>query len=394
MAALDVGWDRLTLHELTLSDPWSEDPALRVERGEFEVRWSALWDGGLAGTLRAEQFSLQVRKRGRETNLHGIRRPSSGKRPLDIMLMLSGGDVQIHDEDRGEDIGLEGVVLAGRVRRADAQRVVGLEARADAIVAHGLSVFDVSVALALDADGVELEHLEARLGEGTVVADGRLTFDAVSAWSARLEAEDIALRDELLPIVVAVFPGAAGVTRSPEGRIAGTLSLTAEVEGAGLTRSSILQGLAGQLSVELDDVVLPRETAVVRIAALLGRAPEPLALDALAIEASISGPWVRVDSVRSGGLPIDLPFEGRVALDGRLELELDVLPLVRGLPLAHDWARKYTTTLPVRLEGTTAEPVIRAPSAATVARAVAGAWAERALGIEPARGGDPRALGW
>lgn len=381
VAALEVGWDRLVLHELTLSDPWSEDPALRAERGEFEVRWAALREGGLAGTLRAEQFSLQVRKRGRETNFHGIRRSHPRKRPLDIMLMLQGGEVQIHDEDRGETVRLDDVALVGRVQRADAQPVVGLDARAGVVVAHGISVFDVSVAMGLDAHGVQLEHLEARLGEGVVAADARLSFDAASAWSARVEANDVALRDELLPIVVAVFPGAAGVSETPEGRIAGRISLVAELEGSGFTRDSILRSLAGRLSVELDGVVLPPETAIVRIAALLGGASEPLSLDPLAIEASISGPWVRVDSVRSGGQPIALPFDGRVALDGRLDLDLDVLPLLRGLPRTHAWARKHTLALPVRIEGTTAEPVIRAPSAAAVAGALTGAWAERALGL-------------
>lgn len=381
VGALEVGWDRLTLHDLRLSDPWSEDPALRVERGEFEVRWSALWDGGLAGTLRADQFSLRVRKRGQTTNFHGIRRPRSSKRPLDVMLMLGGGEVAVHDEDRGESVSLVGVTLVGRVLRADAQPVVELDAHADVVTAHGVSVVDVSVALGLDEDGVELGRLDARLGEGRIAADARLSFGVASAWSGRVEAKDVALRDELLPIVVAAFPGAAGVTHTPEGRIVGSLSFVAEVEGAGLTPSSILPTLAGGLTVELEGVVLPPRTAVVRIAALLGRAPEPLALDPLRIEASLEGPWVRVDRIDSGGLPIALPFEGRVALDGRLDLDVDVLPLVRGLPRAHGWARQYTRAVPVRLEGTTTNPVIRAPSAAAVARALAGAWAERSLGL-------------
>ncbi len=295
--------------------------------------------------------------------------------------------MQLHDEDRRETVSLEGVALVGRVGRADAQPLVGLDARAEAVTAHGISVFDVSVALGLDAQGVNLEQVEARFGEGSLIADAHLRFDTASTWPARVEAQDVALRDELLPIVVAAFPGAAGVPQSPEGQIAGRLSFTAEIKGSGLTPSSILPSLAGRLTVRLEGVVLPAETAIVRIAALLGRAPDPLALDPLAIEASLSGPWVRVDAVRSGGQPIDLPFEGRVALDGRLDLALDVLPLVRALPRAHAWARRYTLALPVRLEGTTADPVIRAPSAATVARAVAGAWAQRALGMEPAREG-------
>ncbi len=389
VAGIGVGWDRVTLHNLTLSDPWSDQPALQVAHGEFEIRWSALWDGGLAGTLTAEAFSIRVRKRGRETNFHGMRRPTAQKRPLDIVLALSGGEVLVHDEDREERVRLEGVELVGRVAREDAQSVVGLEARADAVHTYGVLISDVSVSLAIGREGVDLDQLQARLGGGRIAADGRLGFDVSSTWSAHVEAVDVALRDEVLPIVVAAFPAAAGVPQTPEGRIEGRLSLVAEVEGAGLSPSSLVPTLRGRLRVELEGVVLPPETAVVRIAALLGRSPEPLALEPVSVEASLAGPWVRVDTVRSGGEPIALPFEGRVALDGRLDLDVDVLPLLQALPQAHSWARRYTLALPVRVEGTTAEPVVRAPSAATVARAVAGAWALRALDLHSPRGGGP-----
>ncbi len=371
---IDVGWDQLTLHGLSMSDPWSDAPALRIERGEFEVRWSSWVEGGVVGTLRAERFDLQVRKRGTETNLHGIRRRRSTKRPFDVVLELNGGEVKLHDEDRGESVLLEGVALAGRVQRADAQPIVELDARARAVRAHGIAASDVSVALAIDADGTQLEELEFRLGGGTVHGDARLSFDAVSAWSARVEAHDVGLQGELFPVLVAAFPGAAGVGSSPQDGIPGRFSVSAEVAASGLTQASVLQSLRGRLRVELEDVVLPREAAIVRIAALLGRPAEPLALDPLAIEASISGPSVRVESVHSAGVRLVLPFEGRVALDGRLDLQVDVLPLLRALPVAHDWAQRYTTALPIRLEGTTSEPRIRPPSAAAMARAVLGAW--------------------
>ena len=138
-----------------------------------------------------------------------------------------------------------------------------------------------------------------------------------------------------------------------------------------------MQRLEGRASVWLDDLVLPRETALVRIAAFLGRPPEPLAFESLEIDASLRGPWVRVEGLWSEGEPVPLPFDGRVALDGRLDLEVDVLPLLRVVPRAHDWVRRYATAVPVRLEGTTQDPEIRPPSASAVTKALAGAFVER-----------------
>lgn len=381
VARVDVGWDALELHDLTVSDPWAESPALSVRRAAFEVRWSALWGGGLAGTLRAEAFSAEVRKRGGQTNWHGVRghRDSSSARPLDIMLVLSGGNVRLHDEDRGETVSIEGAGLSGRVTRVDAQPVVALQARADHVRAHGLAVHDVSVGLGLDAQGAELSSLSASFGHGSFEGRGRVAFDPATSWSAMVDVRDVGLHDELLPVVVAVFPAAAGISSSPEGQIVGRVSMTADIRGAGVTRASILQSLDGTLGVRLDGVVLPRETAVVRVAALLGRRAEPMPLDRLDVAASVNGPWVQVDAVRSGQKLLALPFEGRVSLDGRLELELDVLPLMAAVPAAHTWVRRYTAAVPVRLEGTTSDPIVRPPSAATVAKAMAEAWVERAM---------------
>lgn len=375
ICAMTVGWGNVSLRGLTLADPWSDAPALTVEEGRFDVDVGALLDGGLTGTLRAESFSLDVRKRGEETNLHGIRRPRPSGRALDLSLVLAGGDVRLHDEDLDETVSLEDVSLTGRVQRADRQPVVTLTAAAAAVRGRGVEVHDVSVVLGLDEEGVELGTLGLRIGEGVIEGEARLRFDADSSWSASLEARDLLLRDELLPLVVAVFPAAVGVRDAPEGRTRGTLSLRADVRGAGLST----RALDGRASVWLDDVVLPRETALVRMAALLGRPPAPLAFDSLEVDASLHGSWVTVEGLWSEGEPVPLPFEGRVALDGRLDLGVDVLPLLNVVPGAHGWVRRYTTAVPLRLEGTTEDPNIRPPSAGTVTRALAGAWAERVL---------------
>lgn len=379
VSSVDVGWDSLTLHDLTLADPWAEDPAVSVEHAVFELEWSALLGGGLAGRLEADAFSVTVRKRGGSTNFHGIRRPRSSGRPLDVLLALEGGEVLLLDEDAGERVAVEGVSLHGVVQRADAQRVVVLDAEATRVHARSVAVYDVAVALGLDAQGVSLDRARVRLGKGVIAGRGRLGFDAESRWSAQLDVAEVGLRDELFPLVVAAFPGAAGLRRAPEGVTAGTVSMQLDVEGAGVAWPGVLPTLRGELSLWLDDIVLPREAAVVRVAALLGRGAEPMRFDRVEVSARVQGRWVRVDEVRSEGEVVALPFDGRVSLDGRLDLEVDVLPLMRLVPSAHAWTRRYVSTVPVRVEGTTEEPVIRPPSAGVLARAMATAWIDRVV---------------
>ena len=379
VSSVEVGWASLTLHDLTLADPWAESPAVSVGHGVFEVEWTTLLAGGLKGRLRADEVSVIVRKRDGATNFHGIRRPRSSKRPLDVSLALEGGQVLLHDEDADETVEFEGVSLHGRVTRSDAQPVVALDAGATMIRARSVAVHDVAVELAIDADGVALERARVRLGEGLVAGRGTVRFDAESHWSAQLDVAEVGLRDELFPLVVAAFPGAAGLRSAPEGATAGTVSLQLDVQGAGFVPVDVLPSLEGKLSLRLDDVVLPRETAVVRVASLLGRPAEPMRFDRLEADARVRGRWVRVDEVRHDGQAITLPFDGRVSLDGRLDLEVDVLALMRALPSAHEWARRYVASVPIRVEGTTDEPIIRPPPAGVVARSLATAWIERRL---------------
>lgn len=381
VSSMEVGWASLTLHDLTLDDPWSASPSVVVGRGVFELEWGALLDGGLAGRLRADGFSVTVRKRDGATNFHGIRRPHSSHRPLDLLLELDGGAVLLRDEDADETIAFEGVSLRGHVQRADAQPVVTLDAGASAVRARSVAVYDAAVSLGIDADGVELDRARVRLGSGIVAGRGMLRFDEASHWSAQLDVAEVGLRDELFPLVVAAFPGAAGLRTAPEGATGGTVSLRLDVEGAGFAPAGLLPTLHGDLGLRLDGVVLPRETAVVRAASLLGRPAQPMRFDLIEVDARIRGRWVRVDEVRSEGAAISLPFDGRVSLDGRLDLDVDVLAFMRALPAAHAWARRYVSAVPIRVEGTTEDPVIRPPSAGVIARALATAWVDRHLSV-------------
>ena len=374
VGAIDVGLDAITLRELTISDPWARTPSVSADRAQFEVRWQALLDGGLAGTLRADRFSLDVRKRGTETNFHGIRRARSRRRPLDLLLVLGGGTVRVHDEDRGETVTAEGVTLSGRVQRSDAQPRVALDVGARTVRARGIAVFDVDVGLRVDAEAAELETLSVRLGDGVLQGRARAAFELASGWSVELEAHDVALSQELLPLVAAAFPAAAGVQERPEG----ALSMTVVARGAGWSRAQVLQSLQGRVELTLHDVVLPRASALVRVGALLGRGSEPLALPVVEVEARVQGPWVSVQRVRTDGTAVAVPFEGRVALDGRIEGELDVMPLLQVMPGVHERVRRYTTRLPVRVSGTTEQPSISMPPMAEVMRGAADAWFERA----------------
>ncbi|MEM6291979.1 MAG: AsmA-like C-terminal region-containing protein [Myxococcota bacterium] len=385
--AIDVQLDALELSGLTVAGAPDDtslgqgEPGLEVDAARFELRWSALLDGGLAGTLHARDFDLRVAKQEGATNWHGIRRRRSGDdtRPLDLRLVLDDGTVTYRDEDRGEEVVLRGVALAGRVETAEAHKDVTFDARAAEVEMRDVVLEDVALTVQASEVALAVTSFEATLDEAAITGDGALAFDRASSWSARVDATGLSLGDAVLPVVVAAFPAAAGLTAQPVGATQGQLSISAEVQGSGLKRASVMQSLAGSLGVSLNDVVLPKETVAVRVAALLGRTAAPLPLPPLSIDARIDGPWVRVAEVRSEGDPIALPFEGRVALDGRLDLQVDVLPLLGVMPEARAGVRRYANALPVRVEGTVQHPEVLPPSAGAVAKAVAGAWIERSV---------------
>ena len=385
--ALEVRLDALELSGLAVAGAPLDTPemlampGLRVDAARFELDWSALLEGGLAGTLHARDFDLRIVKQQGVTNWHGLRTPRSGekRRPLDLRLVLDDGAVTYRDEDRGEQAIVRGVALAGRIERADAQKTVAFDVRAAQIQMRTIVVENVVLAMTVDDAALDVTSLEATLDDGAVSGEGRLAFDRSSSWSARVDARQLRLSEAVLPVVVAAFPAAAGLKAQPAGATQGRLTVSAQVRGSGLRSVSVLQSLEGTLSVSLQDVVLPQETVAVRVAALLRRDAAPLPLPPLSVDARVSGPWVRVTEVRSNAEPIPLPFEGRVALDGRLDLRVDVLPLLGVMPHTQASVRRYADAIPVRVVGTVQAPEVRAPSAAALAKAVAGAWVERSF---------------
>jgi hypothetical protein len=107
-------------------------------------------------------------------------------------------------------------------------------------------------------------------------------------------------------------------------------------------------------------------------------------------ELQIADDWITLAGVEVEGAPFALPVRGRVSLGGELDLVVDLMPAVRafGGGIYAEVAR-YTTSLPVRVRGTTAAPELAPPSPADVAKGVVGGLIFRAL--EPEESSAPPA---
>jgi hypothetical protein len=132
---------------------------------------------------------------------------------------------------------------------------------------------------------------------------------------------------------------------------------------------------------------VPEGSLITLVAALGGRPPGPLRLSHASASFELADEWVQLGTMVSDGAAFDPHVRGRVALDGRLDLTVDLMPVVEAFGGgAYAQASRYTTSLPVRIEGTAQAPELKPPALEDVARGLVGAAIERALTEPP---GDP-----
>lgn len=372
---MELGWSSLELEGLRVADPWVDDQAVYAEHASVDLDLWTLLGGGLRGTVRASAFEVTVRKRGHETNFHGMRSKSSG-RELDLLLELEGGDVVYEDLDRNESVRAHRVALRGNVQRAGAQRVVGLDVEVGALNAWGIELRDVFAAARFDRESIVVPKLNVTLIQGAISAEGALAFGAEGEWSAVVDAHELTLDDDLLPIAAVVFPALAGMQDVPEGHAGGTMSLHVEAAGAGLSAESVRSSLSGEVQLGLRDLSLPSESLAVRLAGMFGQGDTLLAMPKVGVDARVEEGWIRVHELRMNGEKVALPFRGRAHMDGRLDLEIDVLPLLRAAGVSSK-VERYAADLPLHVRGTVRDPDVDAPSARELAGSVGRAWLQK-----------------
>jgi hypothetical protein len=135
-------------------------------------------------------------------------------------------------------------------------------------------------------------------------------------------------------------------------------------------------------------VLLPKGSLLVTLAGLIGRdTNEPWSLGASTIEFTVGQGWVTLAKVTADGttsLPNQLPIGGRVSLDGELDLNADLMPLV---PLfgggVYASVASVATSLPVKVTGTIDAPKLAPPSVSDVGKSLLGGVIRRSLGTAP-----------
>jgi hypothetical protein len=385
IAALDVETSRgaIELRGVVVGNPegWEGPPTLQADRVRFDVDLEDALEGRLDGKVAASGLQLWIAKRDGATNLHGMVRQ---REPIDLNLdiALTDAHVLLEDLDREEQLQLDGVALSVLLSNREAVKDIALDLDVAALTVRGVGLQALEIEAVGSNEAVELRRVVARVGEqGRVEGAGSVQLDDATTWAIDLTATAVALDDDLLPIVVAFYPPAAGIAKAPEGRTQGSLDGTLRLEGAGTQWAAMKPTLKGNGAVTLRDIVLPEQSLAVSIGALVGRELEPWVLGTTTVDVQIGEGWVTLLRVVNDGAEVMPPVTGRVGLDGALDLEVDLMPLVRVYG-GGVYARvvRTTSSIPLRVQGTVEQPDFEPPTPGAVAKGLLGGLVHRALG--------------
>lgn len=385
LGGLNVGFLYATVkvEELAIANPegWPPGPMLTASHLKLDSSFRQLLAGVVQGGLAGEGVHLHVLRRGGETNLDGLigGRSHDGSEPpeLDVSMELVGSRLTVEDLDTGEKLLLKGVGLVMRLTNRAGVRGAGLRIHVDKIQQAGVTVRNLEIDARHEGDWLQLEQLAAHLpGGGSLNGAGRLRVQGGDEWDVKLEARDVAIDEDMLPLVGAVYPLAADA----RGEIAGRLHAEFDVSGRGLTWNAVRPSLAGTGRVSLTDLELPSASVLARLAHLAGRQEGAVALNNAGAQFQVHDGWLEFQRLSASGEQVRYDLAGRVSLTGELRLTMDLMPLVRRFGGGDTYRKvaRYVEKLPMRIEGTTAQPQIKAPRAEDLLKDVV----EKKLGKE------------
>jgi hypothetical protein len=379
----------VTLRDVDVGNPSGFDgaPMLHADAIDLDVALSRLLDRELDGVVTASAVELRVVKQGGAHNLAGLVRPrrADAGEPIDLHLdvAIHAARVLLEDHDRQQSLTLEGVDVRALLSNRDGERSAEAAVRIAEVGLHGLPVRDVAMTIRADGPDLAVDDLTARIGErGTFAGSGRLFLAGARDWTVEGALEDVDLDADVRRVVAVVYPPLSSSVdaTAATGRLGATVSLA----GAGLHWAEIRPTLVGKGALRLHDVVLPKGSLLLGLAALVGRPDEAWSLARADVVFSLADEWVTLDRVTADGASASLPIAGRVSLSGELELTADLMPLlpVFGGGVYREVAR-YATSLPVRIRGTVEAPEVAPPSVSEVGKSLLGGALRRALGPTP-----------
>lgn len=390
LGGLEVGffYSSVAVKRLEIMNPegFPPGPFLRAGELDLDVRYRRLLDGQVVGGLKGSGLDVHIIRKGGRTNLEGIGggKEAGGPPPregepapeeppaprqetkqgpdLDLTLELLDAKVTIDDLDKGEKLVVEGVSVEMRLSNRSGVGDAGMKIRVREIDQDGLKITDLEIDAKQAGEWLDLEKLRANLpGQGRLKGDGRLQVRGGDAWTVKLAAESVGLNEDVLPVASVLFPPVAHA----KGQTTGRLDATFDVQGRGLTWKAMKPTLSGLGSVKLSGLGLPSDSLLAQVAKFAGRAENAIQLNDAGAQFDLKDGWLRFNRLSASGEKVRYDFAGRVSLDGRLDLTLDLMPLVKVFGGDKNYAKvkDKVKEIPMRIGGTTAAPEYRPPKA-------------------------------
>lgn len=390
LADLEVGFffTSLDVDGLAIANPegYPEGPMLKARSLHMDVNFRRILEGTVKGTLSGDGLEMNVLKKGGGTNLDGFAGEdededvdAGGGGDMDVELRLEDSRLTVEDLDKGEKLTVDGVGLEMRLTNRKGERDFGLKIRIRSIDNETLRVRDIVVDARQSGDFLELEKLQASLGgAGRLEGSGKLRVKGGDDWAVRLDAKAVSLDAQMRPFVASVWPFAA----AHGGQLDGRMDAGFELEGKGLTWAGMKPHLKGTGRVAMTGLRLPAESLLAQLSALAGREGGEIGLNDAGAQFRVADGWLRFQRISASGKEARYDLAGSVSLDGKLDLEMDLMPLVKqfGGGKSYREVAKYTDKLPIRIQGTTAAPKWKPPKVEDLAKGALEKELEKGLG--------------
>ena len=375
MEKLDVGifFSSIDLVRLSIANPAGYPKADLFKAGalRLEANLQKVFEKQVQGSLKGSNLEVLVQRKGGGSNLDGLgggKGGDGGEGPdLDLALELTDSKVTIEDLDKGEKLVLDGVGIWMKLTNRGAERNTGIKIRIDSIDRAGIRIRDLELDAKESQGWLDLEKIEARFaGPGQLKGSGRLQLKDGDAWQVKLDAVGVKLTEDLMPVVGSLFPLAA----KAEGQVDGQIDAAFDVRGNGLTWAAMKQALLGKGEVTLTGLNLPAGSVLAQAAALAGRSPGKVQINDAGAKFDLSKGWLDFRLLYAKTTEVSYDLDGRVSLDGELDLTMDLMPLVKifGGGKAYKDVAKRVDKIPVGIEGTSASPRFKLPTAEELLR--------------------------
>lgn len=379
---VDAAASAVELRDVVVANPEGVGgaPLLQVEQIRLEVSLQELLGRRIVGQVHARGLDLRIVRYADGTNLGGLL-PTPAQRdpdrpPPEVHL---GFDVQdsrvvLEDLERAQRLPFERVTLTGVVSNRDRMPRAEVRLGVEEIDLRDVRLRDLEVVSHASRDGARIPSLRASLGQqGRVTGSGHLDMRADSAWSFELRAEQVALDEDITPIVQRLFPLLVTATTTPEDSIRGFVDADVRLEGQGLAWEMIRPSLAGTGTLTVRQLVVPDDALLVSLAVLAGRARQPWSVEEASATFTLAEGWIELSHIEAGDEALRVPVSGRVSFDGELDVVADLMPLVEAFGGGmYEEVARYASSIPVRIGGTVDAPALRPPTTSDIAKSVGG----------------------